>query len=161
MSKFYALPANNTFGNPQVIFVGKYDYDGIVWWVYPALFPLQEVADIGASRVEKNYRDRNPLHAFYMLILYVYMTESVSYVVALRQNSVIFAVLLGGYLLKESQTKLRFAAAVVMVIGVFLIFDSVKQDFSCAMFHTAFPDLSLHLPSRIWLRFPPIVRQSH
>ena len=57
----------------------------------------------------------------YMLILYVYMTESVSYVVALRQSSVIFAVLLGGYLLKESQTKLRFVAAVVMVIGVLLI----------------------------------------
>jgi uncharacterized membrane protein len=57
----------------------------------------------------------------YTLILYVYMTESVSYVVALRQISVIFAVLFGGYLLKESQTKLRFAAAVVMIIGVLLI----------------------------------------
>ena len=83
--------------------------------------PLQEVADIGRREWKKVIATGLLCMLSYMLILYVYMTESVSYVVALRQSSVIFAVLLGGYLLKESQTKLRFAAAVVMVIGVLLI----------------------------------------
>ena len=83
--------------------------------------PLQEVADIGRREWKKVIMTGTLCMLSYMLILYVYMTESVSYVVALRQSSVIFAVLLGGYLLKESQTKLRFAAAVVMVIGVLLI----------------------------------------
>ncbi len=56
----------------------------------------------------------------YTLILYVMMTEKVSYIVALRQCSVIFAVLLGTYLLEESHAKMRLAAATVMVIGVLL-----------------------------------------
>ena len=57
----------------------------------------------------------------YSLILYVLMTEKVSYVTAVRQCSVIFVVLLGGYALKETYTKRRFIAAVVMVFGIFLI----------------------------------------
>ena len=57
----------------------------------------------------------------YSLILYVLMTEKVSYVTAVRQCSVIFVVLLGGYTLKETYTKRRFIAAVVMVLGIFLI----------------------------------------
>ncbi|MFQ5684400.1 MAG: EamA family transporter [Candidatus Binatia bacterium] len=56
----------------------------------------------------------------YTLILYVMMTEKVSYVVALRQSSVIFAVLLGGYLLEETHAMLRLVATLVMVIGVLL-----------------------------------------
>jgi uncharacterized membrane protein len=84
-------------------------------------FPLREITDIGRREWKQIIVTGSLAMLSYTLILYVYMTESVSYVVALRQSSVIFAVLLGGYLLKESQTKLRFAAAVVMVIGVFLI----------------------------------------
>lgn len=57
----------------------------------------------------------------YSLILYVLMTEKVSYVTAIRQCSVIFVVLLGGYALKETYTKRRLFAAFIMVIGIFLI----------------------------------------
>ena len=57
----------------------------------------------------------------YTLILYLLMTEKVSYIVALRQCSIIFAVLLGGYKLNETGLKLRLAGAVVMVFGMFLI----------------------------------------
>ena len=57
----------------------------------------------------------------YSLILYVLMTEKVSYVTAVRQCSVIFVVLLGGYALKETYTKRRLVAAAVMVFGIFLI----------------------------------------
>ncbi len=57
----------------------------------------------------------------YTLILYLLMTEKVSYIVALRQCSVIFAVLLGGYKLNESGLKLRLAGAVLMALGMFMI----------------------------------------
>ena len=57
----------------------------------------------------------------YTIILYVFMTQKVSYIVALRQSSIIFAVLLGGYGLKEARSKLRLGAAVLMVFGIFLI----------------------------------------
>ncbi len=57
----------------------------------------------------------------YTIILYTFITQKVSYVVAIRQSSVIFAVWLGANVLKESNAKLRFAAAGVMVVGVFLI----------------------------------------
>lgn len=57
----------------------------------------------------------------YTLILYLLMTEKVSYIVALRQCSVIFAVLLGSYKLNESGLKLRLAGAILMVLGMFII----------------------------------------
>ena len=84
-------------------------------------FPRREIADIGRREWKKIIAAGALTLISYTLILYVYMTEKVSYVVALRQCSVIVAVLLGTYILKESHAKLRFAAALVMVIGVFLI----------------------------------------
>jgi uncharacterized membrane protein len=58
--------------------------------------------------------------ASYTLVLYVMMTEKVSYIVALRQCSVIFGVLLGIFLLRESYGQRRLAAALIMVLGMLL-----------------------------------------
>ena len=122
MSKFYAHSSQQHLWQPASYFLSESMITMVLYGGYILLCsPLQEVADIGRREWKKIIATGTLCMLSYMLILYVYMTESVSYVVALRQNSVIFAVLLGGYLLKESQTKLRFAAAVVMVIGVFLI----------------------------------------
>ncbi len=57
----------------------------------------------------------------YFLILVAFTFERVSYVVGLRQVSIIFAVLLGGYALKEKHQKLRFISASIIFIGTFLI----------------------------------------
>ena len=122
MSKFYAHSTQQHPWQPVSYFLAESIITTILYGGYILLSsPLQEVADIGRREWKKVIVTGLLCMLSYMLILYVYMTESVSYVVALRQSSVIFAVLLGGYLLKESQTKLRFAAAVVMVIGVLLI----------------------------------------
>jgi uncharacterized membrane protein len=59
--------------------------------------------------------------ASYGLILYIMMTEKVGYIVSIRQTSVVFTVLLGAIFLKESYSKLRFTASVLIVLGVFLI----------------------------------------
>ncbi len=122
MSEFYMHSTQQHAWQPVTYYltesvIGMIFYGGYIM----CCFPLREIMDTG-------HREWKPIIATgilsmlsYTIILYVYMTESVSYVVALRQCSVIFAVLLGRYLLKEPQTKLRFAAATVMVIGVFLI----------------------------------------
>ena len=84
-------------------------------------FPRQQIAQIGRTEWKRTLAVVVLALASYSLILYVLMTEKVSYVTAVRQCSVIFVVLLGGYALKETYTKRRFIAAVVMVFGIFLI----------------------------------------
>ena len=122
MSKFYAHSNQQHPWQPVSYFLSESMITMVLYGGYILRSsPLQEVANIGRREWKKVIATGLLCMLSYMLILYVYMTESVSYVVALRQSSVIFAVLLGGYLLKESQTKLRFVAAVVMVIGVLLI----------------------------------------
>ncbi len=122
MAEFYAHSTQEHPWQPVSYFLAESIITTILFGSYILLCsPLQEVVDIGRREWKKIIATGLLCMLSYMLILYVYMTESVSYVVALRQSSVIFAVLLGGYLLKESQTKLRFVAAVVMVIAVLLI----------------------------------------
>ena len=84
-------------------------------------FPRQQIAQIGRTEWKRALAIVVLSLVSYSLILYVLMTEKVSYVTAVRQCSVIFVVLLGGYALKETYTKRRFIAAVVMVFGIFLI----------------------------------------
>ncbi|MCG9133092.1 EamA family transporter [Candidatus Poribacteria bacterium] len=86
-----------------------------------ARFPHQQIAEIGRSEWKRALTIVVLSLVSYSLILYVLMTEKVSYVTAVRQCSVIFVVLLGGYALKETYTKRRLVAAVVMVLGIFLI----------------------------------------
>lgn len=57
----------------------------------------------------------------YCLILIAFTMENVSYVVGLRQLSILFAVLLGGHILKEKHKLLRLTAAIIIFIGVYLI----------------------------------------
>jgi uncharacterized membrane protein len=57
----------------------------------------------------------------YSLILLAFTIERVSYIVGLRQLSIVFAVLMGGYLLKEKHRTLRLISAGVIFLGAFLI----------------------------------------
>lgn len=59
--------------------------------------------------------------ASYSLILFVMKTEIVSYVVALRQCSVVFAVLIGWIVLKEGCGKRRLFASLLMFIGLYIV----------------------------------------
>ena len=84
-------------------------------------FPHQQIVQIGRREWKRAFAIVGLSLVSYSLILYVLMTEKVSYVTAVRQCSVIFVVLLGGYALKETYTKRRLIAAVIMVLGIFLI----------------------------------------
>ena len=57
----------------------------------------------------------------YFLILLAFTIERVSYIVGLRQLSIVFAVFLGGQVLKEKNRMIRFSASLIIFLGAFLI----------------------------------------
>jgi len=57
----------------------------------------------------------------YFLILIAFTMERVSYIVGLRQLSIVFAVFLGGQILKEKNRMIRFSAGLIIFFGAFLI----------------------------------------
>ena len=57
----------------------------------------------------------------YIFILYAYTMAKVSYVTGLRQISIVFAVLLGGHVLKEKNKAIRLTAGIIICIGSALI----------------------------------------
>jgi len=57
----------------------------------------------------------------YSLILIAFTIERVSYIVSLRQLSVVFAVLMGSFWLKEKHKGIRLAGALIIFSGGFLI----------------------------------------
>jgi uncharacterized membrane protein len=57
----------------------------------------------------------------YFLILLAFTMERMSYVAGLRQLSIVFAVLLGGHILKEKNKKIRIASSIIIFLGAYLI----------------------------------------
>ena len=57
----------------------------------------------------------------YSMILYVMKTENISYIVTLRQCSVVFAVIIGWIMLKEKYGKRRLFASVLMFSGLYFV----------------------------------------
>ncbi len=57
----------------------------------------------------------------YFLILIAFTMERVSYIVGLRQLSIVFAVFLGGQVLKEKNRIIRFTAGLIIFLGAYLI----------------------------------------
>ena len=57
----------------------------------------------------------------YALILIAFTIDRVSYIVGLRQTSIVFAVLMGSQFLKEKHGSIRLAGALIIFAGGFLI----------------------------------------
>jgi len=57
----------------------------------------------------------------YALILVAFTVERVSYIVGLRQTSIVFAVLMGSHILKEKHHGIRLTGALIIFAGGFLI----------------------------------------
>lgn len=57
----------------------------------------------------------------YFLILLAFTMERMSYVAGFRQLSIVFAVLLGGHLLKEKNKRIRIASSLIIFVGAYLI----------------------------------------
>jgi len=57
----------------------------------------------------------------YFFILLAFTIERMSYIVGLRQLSIVFAVLLGGQLLKEKNKRVRITSSIIIFTGAYLI----------------------------------------
>jgi uncharacterized membrane protein len=57
----------------------------------------------------------------YFLILLAFTIERMSYIVGLRQLSIVFAVLLGGHVLKEKNKLVRIMSSIIIFTGAYLI----------------------------------------
>jgi EamA-like transporter family. len=57
----------------------------------------------------------------YLLVLMAFKIENVTYVVAIRQASVIFGVLLGAYVLNEGNKLARISSSLVIYAGIYLV----------------------------------------
>jgi len=93
----------------------------LLFWIYLAL-----KRDLAINTVWKREWPRGVAAAVgtmtsYSLILHVMQTEPVSYIVTLRQASVLLAVLVGWFALKEPYGKNRLIASVGMLGGFYLV----------------------------------------
>lgn len=104
-------------------------YMVLLYYFYIPLFAALSLPKVGWRAVQKVLR-RETLTvigsalcgvASYTLILHVMQTAPVSYVVAVRQSSVLFAVLLGVLFLRERPGRVRVLGAAATVAGVALI----------------------------------------
>jgi drug/metabolite transporter (DMT)-like permease len=57
----------------------------------------------------------------YILVLYVMSIAPVSYILALRQVSVVIGALMGVIFLKESYGRVRMFGSIIIFIGVFIL----------------------------------------
>ena len=98
-------------------------------WVSLGLFSLYLRKTKRAGEIPREWTDNKKgilvcgvLGIFgYFLILAAFTLERVSYIVGLRQLSIVFAVLLGGHFLKEQSRRVRVASAIVIFLGAYLI----------------------------------------
>ncbi len=56
----------------------------------------------------------------YGLILHVMKSENLSYIVTLRQTSILFAVVIGWFYFRESHFKIRLLISLLMILGLYL-----------------------------------------
>ena len=122
MTEFYNEVGGSDIVNAVVYLLAESLLSSILYVAYVVYhFPWREIIAIGKQSGTQIFISTLLKISSYSLILYALMTESVSYISAIRQFSVIFVVLLGGLNLGESQLKLRLIAGTIMVIGIFLI----------------------------------------
>jgi drug/metabolite transporter (DMT)-like permease len=59
--------------------------------------------------------------ASYVLILHVMKTEKLSYIITLRQSSVLFAVIVGWFYFREPHFRVRLLISLCMILGFYLV----------------------------------------
>ena len=98
-------------------------------WISLSLFTVYLGVHKNWGQIKNEWRTHNKsilicgvLSIFgYFLILVAFTIDRVSYIVGLRQLSIVFAVVLGGYALKEKYRAIRLIFGCIIFIGTFLI----------------------------------------
>ena len=93
----------------------------LLFWVYMACFHKLSIVPIWKLEWPRAVAAAIGTMASYSLILHVMQTEIVSYIVTLRQSSVLMAIVIGSIALKEPYGRHRFISAIGMLIGFYLV----------------------------------------
>ncbi len=104
-----------------VFFMLEVTFCYLLFWIY-----LASRKDLSIGPVWKREWPQGVAAALgtmisYSLILHVMQTEPVSYIVTIRQASVLLAVLVGWFALREPYGKHRLTASVAMIVGFYLV----------------------------------------
>jgi uncharacterized membrane protein len=121
MVAFNDVPQIRPWLQGPVYFLLEASISYIFFWTYALLFLKIDVRTTFKAEWHLVLLAAIGTMLSYSLILYVLKTESVSYVVTLRQCSVVFAVLIGWFMLKEKQGKRRLFASVLMFCGLYFV----------------------------------------
>jgi uncharacterized membrane protein len=93
----------------------------VLFWLYIVCWRKLSIVPIWKLEWPRAVAAAIGTMASYSLILHVMQTEIVSYIVTLRQSSVLMAIVIGSIALKEPYGRHRFIAAIGMLIGFFLV----------------------------------------
>ncbi len=106
-----------------VLFTLLHLFFGMIYYtIYIAFSKNRDIIRIEWTANKKGILASGFLNVFgYSLILFAFTVERVSYIVGLRQLSIVFVVLMGGYILKEKHQMIRLIGSMIIFTGVFLI----------------------------------------
>jgi drug/metabolite transporter (DMT)-like permease len=121
MVAFNDVPEIDPWVQGPVYFLLEASISYIIFWTYAILHLKIDVRPTFKSEWPKAAVAAVCTMASYSLILFVMKTEIVSYVVTLRQCSVVFAVLIGWIVLKEKYGKRRLFASLLMFSGLYFV----------------------------------------
>jgi uncharacterized membrane protein len=93
----------------------------LLFWIYMAATRRVALKTVWAGQWRQIILAALGTMCSYSLILHVMQTSPVSYIVCLRQSSVLLAVLVGWVQLKEPYGIYRFLTSVVMIAGFYLV----------------------------------------
>jgi uncharacterized membrane protein len=97
----------------------------MVFWTYLLLKRNLDMARVWKREWPRGVAAALGTMTSYSLILHVMQTEPVSYIVTIRQASVLLAVFVGWLALREPYGKRRLIASVTMILGFYLVASAV------------------------------------
>ena len=122
MSTVSEIPAGM---HGPVFFMLQVTFCYLLFWIYQALKKDLIIMPVWKREWPRGVAAALGTMISYSLILHVMQTESVSYIVTLRQASVLMAVLVGWLELREPYGKQRLVASLAMVLGFYLVASAV------------------------------------
>jgi uncharacterized membrane protein len=108
-----------------VFFMLQVTFCYMVFWTYLLLKRNLDMARVWKREWPKGVAAALGTMTSYSLILHVMQTEPVSYIVTIRQASVLLAVFVGWLALREPYGKRRLIASVTMILGFYLVASAV------------------------------------
>ena len=104
-----------------IFFMLEITFSYLLFWIYLVLRKDLSIGPVWKREWPQGVAAALGAMISYSLILHVMQTEPVSYIVTIRQASVLLAVLAGWFALREPYGKHRLIASVAMIVGFYLV----------------------------------------